>query len=181
MSDRPNLTTSILVEDFNDFYWLKEELLDFCRREGLSGSGAKIDISKRIGHFLRTGEKLSPKRRKKRGAMPENFTRETIIGSGWRCSQGIRNFFEAEIGSSFHFNQTMRDFIKNEEGETLQDAIEAWHEEKRAPKIRTEIEPQFEYMRHMRDYFDKNPQGTRKEALKAWNEKKARRKKTNST
>jgi hypothetical protein len=179
MSDRPSLSNNISVEDFIDFYWLKEELVEFCRNEGIPSSGAKRKISKRIEHYLQTGEKLASKPQKsKKSPMPENFTRETIIGSGWHCSQGLRAFFEKEIGKSFHFNQVMRDFIKNEKGKTLQAAIDAWHEAKRNPKKKKEIEPQFEYMRHMREYFNENPNGTREEALRLWHQKKAQRKST---
>ena len=110
--------------------------------------------------------------------MPEKFTRGTIIGSGWRCSQDLRAFFETEIGKGFHFNQVMRDCIKNGKGKTLQAAIDAWHDSKRNPVIKKKIDPQFEYMRHMREYYSENPNGTRKEALRAWHEKKSQRKST---
>ena len=177
--DRPELTNSISVEDFGDYYWLKTELLDFCRQQGLPTSGSKQEVAERITHFLQTGEAMSAKPRasnRSSQAMPETLTRETMIGSGWRCSQALRAFFEAEIGPGFHFNKVMRDFIKNETGKTLQDAIVAWETEKQNSAPRTEIEPQFEYMRHMREYFRMHPEGTREEALKAWHDKKFQRK-----
>jgi hypothetical protein len=167
------------VEDFRDYYWLKAELLDFCRQQGLPTSGSKQAVTERIAHFLQTGEILPIRPRsssRSSQAMPETFTHETVIGSGWRCSQALRAFFEAEIGPNFHFNKVMRDFIKNESGKTLQEAIEAWEVDKQNPAPKTEIEPQFEYMRHMRAYFRENPEGTRAEALKAWHEKKSQRK-----
>jgi hypothetical protein len=179
MTDRPELTPAISAKDFYDYYWLKAELVDFCRQQGLPSSGSKQDVSKRIEHFLRTGEVLpaKPRSSQKRGSsMPQTFTRETVIGSDWRCSQALRAFFEAEIGPSFHFNKVMRDFIKQGQGQTLQDAISAWQQARRNPPPKTEIEPQFEYMRHMREYFNENPNGTREEALKAWHEKKSQRK-----
>ena len=181
MSDRPKLTDRISIDDFTDYYWLKDELIEFCRKEGIPASGAKKEISNRIEHYLLTGEKLSARSRKSnrsRNAMPEKFTRGTIIGSGWRCSQDLRAFFETEIGKGFHFNQVMRDCIKNGKGKTLQAAIDAWHDSKRNPVIKKKIDPQFEYMRHMREYYSENPNGTRKEALRAWHEKKSQRKST---
>lgn len=181
--DRPELTTSITVEDFRDYYWLKAELLDFCRQQRLPTSGSKQSVTERIAHFLQTGEVLPIKSRsssRSSQAMPETFTPENVIGSGWRCSQALRAFFEAEIGPSFHYNKVMRDFIKNEAGKTLQKAIEAWEADKQNPAPMTEIEPQFEYMRHMRAYFRENPEGTRAEALKAWHEKKSQRKSSQS-
>jgi hypothetical protein len=53
---RPNLTKDISIQSFIDFYWLKEELQAFCRENGISASGSKIEISDRIQAFLRTGE-----------------------------------------------------------------------------------------------------------------------------
>jgi len=179
MTGRPDLIPTLSEEDFRDYYWLKAELVEFCRQQGLPTSGSKREVSERIAHFLKTGEILLASRRsssRSGGAMPETFTRETVIGSSWRCSQALRAFFEAELGPSFHFNQVMRDFIKDGAGRTLQEAIEAWEEEKRCPKPKGEIAPQFEYMWHMRAYFEENPDGTREDALRAWHEKKARRK-----
>lgn len=180
MADRPQLTPTLSVEDFRAYYWLKAELLAFCRQQGLPSGGAKQELSARIEHFLRSGEILPPQpraSRSKRAAMPTSFTRETVIGAGWRCSQALRAFFEAQIGPSFHFNQVMRDFIKYERGKTLADAIVASQAAaKRKPQQKTEIAPQFEYMRHMREYFETHPQATREAALRAWHEKKARRK-----
>ena len=177
--NRPALTRNTSVKDFTDFYWLKAELLDFCRQEGIPCSGSKIELSTRIAHYLETGDILTtkPKQSSKRNtAMPCIFERTTVIGTGWRCSQEIRAFFEQEIGPGFHFNKVMRDFIKNGEGKSLQEAIDAWQDAKRNPASKTEIEPQFEYMRHMRAYFAAHPQASREEALQAWHEKRNQRK-----
>lgn len=38
-------------ETFLSFYYLKEELVDFCRKNGLPTSGGKIEIAERIAHF----------------------------------------------------------------------------------------------------------------------------------
>ena len=182
MTDRPELTPSISVDDFRDYYWLKEELLAFCRQNGLPSGGSKREIGERIEHFLGTGEIRSPQPRsssQERASMPETFTRHTVIGPGWRCSQALRVFFETEIGPGFHFDQVMRDFIKQGHDKTLQDAIDAWQEAKSNPVQKAEIAPQFEYMRHMRAYFDEHPEGTRDEALAAWHEKKSQRKSSN--
>jgi len=165
------------VEDFCDYYWLKADLLDFCRQQGIPTGGAKKDLTERIAHFLRTGEIPTARSAKRSAAtMPATFSRQTVIGANWHCSQELRAFFEQEIGSRFHFNKVMRDFIKNETGQTLQAAIEAWEEAERHPPPPTDIEPQFEYMRHIREYFNTHPDGNREEALKTWHEKKAQRK-----
>lgn len=172
---RPELTRRLSAQDFLDFYWLKKELLTFCRAQGLSTAGSKDELKKRIAQFLATGERLKPERKaSKRAAMPDVFTRDTVIGSGWRSSQALRAFFEREIGPRFHFNGVMRDFIKGGEGKTLQDAIDAWEADKRSP-AKKDIDAQFEYNRHMRAYFEAHPGATRAEALAAWQEKRSGR------
>ena len=62
---RPNLTKEISIKDFKDYYWLKEELQNFCRGNGISTSGSKIEISNRIETFLMTGEIKKPIRKSK--------------------------------------------------------------------------------------------------------------------
>lgn len=60
---RPNLTKEISEESFRDYYWLKQELQSFCRANGISASGSKIEISDRIEIFLLTGEIKKPIRK----------------------------------------------------------------------------------------------------------------------
>jgi len=104
---RPELNNQTSVDDFRDFYWLKEELVIFCRQYGLPTTGSKGEISARIEEFLTTGKIFKPKVQRKATAdsMPSIFTRSTVLGSHWRCSQTLRAFFVKEIGSQFHFNR----------------------------------------------------------------------------
>ncbi|WP_445684008.1 SAP domain-containing protein [Viridibacillus sp. FSL H8-0110] len=51
---RPILSRDLNEKDFRNFYWLKEELLVFCRENGLSTSGSKVEITDRIVFFLQT-------------------------------------------------------------------------------------------------------------------------------
>ena len=179
MTDRPTLHSNISAEDFLAFYWLKEELLGFCCTHGLTTSGSKQVLTERIVSFLTTGSvpvrKLAAKRRAA-ADMPEQFTRDMVIGSGWRCSQALRAFFLQEIGPQFHFNGVMRDFIRDGVGRTLQDAINAWEADRCQQKVEKEIAPQFEYNRHFREYFKSHPGATREEAIAAWKVKKGQRK-----
>lgn len=171
---RPALTSTLTTHDFRAFYWLKEELIHFCRQHTLDAQGSKGDLADRIAHFLETGERQPTAAKPQRGKMPLTFTRDSVIEPGWRCSEGLRAFFEAEIGTHFHFNQVMRDFIKHEHGKTLQQAIHAWQSAYDAP-VKTEIAPQFEYNQHTRDYYDKHPNATRAEVIAAWKEIRSKR------
>ncbi|MFD1447743.1 DUF6434 domain-containing protein [Oceanobacillus profundus] len=172
---RPNLTTDMSIQSFKDFYWLKEELQIFCRENGISASGSKIEISNRIETFLRTGEIKKPIRKAKgnRAALQIELSLDTVISENHRCSQQVRAFFKTVI-SDFHFSTYIQNYFKNNIGKTYRDAVEAWYKEeerKKDPSYKKQIAPQFEYNQYIRDFFaDPSNQGkSRKEAIEAWN------------
>lgn len=112
---RPNLTKDISVEGFKDFYWLKEELQSFCRENGISASGSKIEISNRIETFLRTGEIKNPTRKSKANKKMEpqvDLSLDTVITENHRCSQNVRAFFKTVI-PKFHFSTYIQNYFKN--------------------------------------------------------------------
>lgn len=57
MNNRPELNKKISLQDFRDFYWYKEELIDFCRSDNLDKRGGKIELANRIEKFLETGKR----------------------------------------------------------------------------------------------------------------------------
>ena len=76
------------VQDFRNFYWLKEELQTFCRESGMSASGSKIQNMDRIAAFLQTGEIQKPLKKRK---SPSNealtdSNLDTVITENDRCS-----------------------------------------------------------------------------------------------
>ena len=170
---RPTLDTHLSADSFLRWYWLKAELVVFCRSCGLSASGSKQALTGRIAKYLETGQSSRPTGQKsaKKDRMPRTFARATIIGSGWTCSQALRAFFEQELGRSFHFDATLREFIHQGQGKTLRDAIQAWDEARYSP-VEKEIAPQFEYNRHIRDYLKTNPGAGLKAAIAAWKERR---------
>ena len=171
---RPELTKELTLLEFQQNYWLKEELTAFCRGQNLPTSGGKVEITNRIKEYLAGSKATKPLLKKKSlNTMPKTFHRDMHIGVGWHCSQDLRAVFETEIGTNFHFNGVMRDFIKNETGKTLQDAINAYKTDLASVKEK-EISGQFEYNRHIRDFYKSHPGSTLKEAIKAWKELKDR-------
>lgn len=175
---RPSLNTTLSAEEFLDFYWLKHELLAFCRAHDLPTSGSKADVTERISHFLGTGEipASSSNPRQPKAMMPQSFTRETVIKSGWWCSQALRQFFEQELGSTFHFNGFLRKYITQHGiGHSLDEAIQGWRESKSKPAGSGEIGKQFEYNQFTRDYFKANPHARREDVIREWNKKRSKR------
>lgn len=59
MGERPALDRNLDSKTFRDFYYLKEELVNFCRENGIPVSGGKIELTDRIAYFLDTGKVLS--------------------------------------------------------------------------------------------------------------------------
>ena len=57
-STRPQLTKDLKSEEFKEYYFLKEELKEFCRNEGLKVSGSKNQLEMRNIYYLDTGKSL---------------------------------------------------------------------------------------------------------------------------
>ena len=174
---RPILSKDINVQQFSDFYWLKEELQIFCRDNGISASGSKIEVADRIKTFLQTGEIKKPLRNAKskvKSQAQATLSLDTVIMENHRCSQQVRAFFKEAIHPTFHFSTYIQNYFKNNVGKTYRDVVQAWYEEEerqKNPSYQKEIAPQFEYNQFTRDFFaDPNNKGkSREEAIKAWN------------
>lgn len=95
MQQRPTLNKQLDGTTFRSFYWLKEELVEFCRNNGLPTSGGKLEITERIAHFLDTGEILLPRTtvKKKTTTTPTIITENSLIEPNFICSETHRAFF----------------------------------------------------------------------------------------
>jgi hypothetical protein len=164
---RPKLSPRLPEDGFLKHYWLKRELIDFCRAHGLRSSGTKDQLTRRIADHL-AGRPISPTPQKSRieDPLPGELTLHTKIGRGWRFSAELRAFFVCHCGSRFRFNEAVRSFIAEGNGKTLGQAIEVYRASlKSAPKP---IGAQFQYNRHMRQYKLDHPGSTRAQAIEAW-------------
>ncbi len=173
MSNRPELTSKTNADDFKNYYYLKEELMSFCRENGLPSSGSKAELTERIACFLETGEILSSTAKRKVCADIGDITESSIIEENIVCSEKHRAFFKEKIGGSFSFNVAFQKWLKSNAGKTYADAIAAYHrimEEKK--KGRTVIDRQFEYNTYIRDFFDDNHGRTLDDAIRCWKYKK---------
>lgn len=182
MSSRPILNKNISVKDFQDFYWLKKELTDFCRKLDIPTSGSKIEIAKRIEYFLTNGRVKTIQKKSQPQSKFDwknaNLTLTTEITDNYKNSENVRCFFEKEIGKSFKFNVKFMNWMKANNGKTLADAIEAWKQIKQNQKQTTqpkEIAPQFEYNTYLRDFLADNPKSNRKIGIALWKIKKSKR------
>lgn len=181
---RPILNKNISAKDFRDFYWLKEELIAFCKTEGLRITGGKIEIANRIEHYLLTGKKelikakLKPTARSKFDWKNEKLSLETKITNNYTNTENVRIFFEKEIGSRFKFNVKFMNWMKSNHGKSLRQAKQEWERIVAEKKTNTQpknIAPQFEYNRYLRDFLVDNPDMDRALGIKLWKIKKTMR------
>ncbi len=184
---RPLLTDALTAEEFLAWYWLKAEMVDFCRRNGVSPSGSKLEIQHRIVERLKRQADPSvghaaailakPSRPTRSVApMPLEFNLDMTIGRGWRCGPALGAFLRKEFGTGFRFNAAVREFIHQGEGRRLGDVIFCYRESVKPDAEKREIPAQLEYNRHFRAYFQQNPGATRAEAIEAWWAKRNSRK-----
>jgi len=174
MLKRPTLNKHLDAKTFCSFYYLKKELVDFCRTVGLPISGGKIEITNRISHYLDTGEILTPKPSVRCKTNIYDITENTQIELNFVCSEKHRAFFKEKIGKSFSFNITFQKWLKANIGKTYKEAIAAYYKiiaEKK--KGTTVIGKQFEYNAYIRLFFIDNSEASLEEAIICWKYKKS--------
>lgn len=171
--ERPVLDKNLDSAAFRSFYYLKEELVNFCREHGLPASGGKTEITDRIAHFLDTGEIVSVPGRKKAAVPAGDMDLNTKIEPDFVCTEKHRAFFKEQIGAGFSFYVAFQKWLKGNPGKTYREAIAAYYqilEEKKNGK--TTIDRQFEYNAYIRDFFADNPGKSLKDAIACWKYKK---------
>ena len=138
-TSRPPLTKDLKSEDFRQYYFLKEELKDFCKNEGLKVNGSKNQLEERIIYYLDTGRSLDDSRhienkdnysksKSNKAATSKEIRLDSILGENFKCSEDKREFFEKEIGKGFKFKVQFQKWLKANPNKTYQDAINAYYE-----------------------------------------------------
>lgn len=174
MEQRPELTVKLDSQTFRNYYYLKEELVSFCKKVGLQSTDGKIELTNRIANYLDTGEKQVQKKTTRRVVSTRKIHIDDVIEENFICSETHRAFFKEQIGSSFSFSVGFQKWLKSNSGKTYKDAIQAYYqilEEKK--KTKTTIDKQFEYNTYIRDFFQDNQGKTLKDAITCWNYKKS--------
>ena len=173
MHERPVLDKNLDSKTFRDFYYLKEELVSFCRENGLPVSGGKIEITDRIAYFLDTGKVLPASTTRKKATTISTIREDTKIEADFVCSEKHRAFFKEYIGNSFSFNVDFQKWLKNNTGKTYKESIAAYYQILEGKKKgKTKIDKQFEYNTYIRDFFADNQGKSLEDAIKCWKYKK---------
>jgi len=173
MGNRPTIDKNLNADIFRSFYYLKEELIAFCRQEGLQATGGKVELIDRIAHYLDTGERLSKQKQVNKSSNIDVITEDALIEDNFVCSEKHRAFFIQSIGKGFSFNVTFQKWLKSNTGNTYKEAIEAYYmilTDKK--KGKSTIGKQFEYNIYIRDFFEDNKGRSLDDAIKCWKYKK---------
>ena len=167
------LTKNLKPEEFKQYYFLKEDLKDFCRFEGLKVSGSKEELENRIVHYLSTGEMLEePVIGQISTKSSSDITLDSKLGENFKCSEDKRKFFENEIGKTFKFKVKFQKWLKSNPDKTYRDAIDAYYELQNSNE-KTKIDKQFQYNQYIRDFFEDNDGKSLEDAIKCWKYKKS--------
>lgn len=173
MTERPVLEKGLDSKTFREFYYLKEELVAFCRKNGLPTAGGKIEITDRIAYFLDTGKAPPFSTARKKTAVIHDIRIDAKIESDFVCSEKHRAFFKEQLGSRFSFHVDFQKWLKRNAGKTYREAIAAYDQILADQnKGNTKIEKQFQYNAYIRDFFGDNPGRSLSDAIACWNYKK---------
>lgn len=176
MSDRPTLDSNLDSKTFKEYYYLKKELVDFCKKYNLQTTGGELDLTERIIEFLDSGKRIYKANSSKSNKVINKITLNTQIEKNFVCSERHRVFYTEQIGKKFSFNVVFQKWLKNNSGKTYQDSIEAYYqisEDKK--KSKTTIDRQFEYNTYIRDFFIENKDKNLEQAIKCWKFKKGQK------
>jgi hypothetical protein len=174
MIKKPLLNNELKAEIFLSYYWLKEELEVFCKRNNLSVTGSKEELTQIVFQFLKDGTILKQKKKQKKNSVKVPITSQSTIPNNIKCDENLRAFFKKEISDNFRFTVPFMDFLKDNHGKTLEEIIYMWYDlghQKKAEKTKT-IGKQFEYNSYFKDFFNDNPHLKKEDAITCWNYKK---------
>lgn len=172
--ERPNLDRQLDSKIFKEYYYLKEELVNFCKQNGLQTTGGKLELVKRIACFLETGERIHKTYNTRKKITSNKITLNSRIEENFICSENHRAFYKEQIGNNFSFNVAFQKWLKNNSGKTYKDSIDAYYqilEDKK--KNKTTIDKQFEYNTYIREFFANNKGKSLEEAIICWKYKKS--------
>lgn len=179
---RPHLDEVASGEELRRWYWTATELATLARRLGVRTTGPKLALTERLVAALDGSpvtDEHPPARRDPNAGRAQQLagplSGTTVLPPGQRCSQHLRAWFTAQIGSAFRFDGAMRSFVSEGAGRTLAEGVEHWYATRdRATAPDRPIAPQFELNRFLRNWRSEHPGGRHTDALAAWAEHRAR-------
>lgn len=180
VEDKPKLDRNISLYDYQNFYWLKKELVQFCKEIGINSDGWKLEIHERIVEYLSNNviQKRPEKIVKKKADDVNELRLDMVVTESFKRSPKTTAFFKSN-DSRFHYSVRLNQFVRDNIGKiTYQDIINEWKDEfekKKQGFKTTPALPQCEYNQFIKDYLADNEGRKFKYAVEAWNVKKCMR------
>jgi len=132
---RPGFKDIISFEEFNKYYWYREELSQICKSLGLEYRCTKRELNYIIEQYFK-GNKVEKYLSKGKKSQSEDITLETpLLNCGFSFNQKFRDYFSALTGvSPFKFNADMATAWRkvkrdNNINFTIQDMIKIYYGE----------------------------------------------------
>ena len=132
---RPSFKNIKSFEEFNKYYWYREELSQICKSLGLEYRCTKRELNYIIEQYFK-GNKVEKYLSKGKKSQSEDITLETpLLNCGFSFNQKFRDYFSAVTGvSPFKFNADMATAWRkvkrdNDINFTIQDMIKIYYGE----------------------------------------------------
>ena len=135
IESRPEFDKITSFDEFNKYYWYREEVSQICKRLGLECKGTKQELNHIIEQYFKGNliKKSSVKNEKKQ---VENITLETpLLECGFSFNTKFREYFSAVTGiTPFKFTANMATAWRKVKREndlsfTVQDMLKVYYEE----------------------------------------------------
>ena len=135
IENRPSFKDLKSFEEFNKYYWYREELSQICKSLGLEYRCTKKELNYIIEQYFK-GNKVEKYLSKSKKSQSEDITLETpLLNCGFSFNQKFRDYFSAVTGvSPFKFNADMATAWRkvkrdNDINFTIQDMIKIYYGE----------------------------------------------------
>jgi hypothetical protein len=162
-------------EELYNKYFLKDDLINLCKKYGLPTNGSKENLLHYLSNFIENKPVDKIKSKSKTVYRDYVPSLEMIIDKNYSNNEIHRAFFKNVIGEHFKYNVQFMNWMEENKGEkTYEEAIEAYNKillDKKSGN-KTIIGKQFEYNQYTRDFFENNPKLSKEDCIKCWNYKK---------
>ena len=133
--NRPDFSNIKSFEEFNRYYWYREELSQICKSLGLEYRGTKQELNHIIEQYFK-GNRIEKSVRKVNKKQAEAITLNTpLLECGFSFNQKFREYFSVVTGvDPFKFNANMATAwrkvkVENDLNFTIQDMLKVYYGE----------------------------------------------------
>ena len=176
---RPNIEDCGSGDEFRRWYYLKSELVDFAKLNGIPFNGGKFEIADRIAAIL--SSMPLPPMSKRHSTSKFDWAKaelkpELPITDNVSFGPNVRRFFREQIGPAFVCNSDFMDWVREHQGSTLAEAIQAYkmlEARKSDPGFQTRIRSHNQYNQFTRDILAAHPDLPLEAVRQIWRAKRS--------